>query len=453
MLAFGYVLLFAVIALEVPLALNFSRRVDSEVRSEASTGAQAVAAAASGRLGARSALDDLVRRQARATGGRVLVVGAAGRVLSDSAGTGLRGAPYGSRPEITAALQGRVAQGTRRSDSLGEDILYTAVPVVERGRTRGAVRVTQSVGAVRREVRKDVLALVGLGLAVLAIGLALAWVIAGSLSTPLRGLAATARRIAGGDLQARAEPAGSAEQVEVAHAFNDMTERLVRSLGAQREFVANASHQLRTPLTGLRLRLEAAGLKARGDDALRRDLAAAEHEAERLGKLVGDLLSLAEDGQRPPTGVAVSLAAAARRAAERWAPRAEIELEGTGEGWALASPGDVDTMLDALIENALHYGGPESPVTVAWDDAPAISVLDRGPGLAPGEREQVFERFYRGSASRGGASGTGLGLTIVGALARRWGGTAELRDRPGGGTLAAVRLTAATAPARTEVPS
>jgi len=73
-LAFGYVLLFAVIALEVPLALNFSRRVDSEVRSEASTGAQAVAAAASGRLGARAALDDLVRRQARAGGGRVLVV-------------------------------------------------------------------------------------------------------------------------------------------------------------------------------------------------------------------------------------------------------------------------------------------------------------------------------------------------------------------------------------------
>jgi len=317
------------------------------------------------------------------------------------------------------------------------------------------VRVTQSVGAVRREVRKDVLALVGLGLAVLAIGLALAWVIAGSLSTPLRGLAATARRIAGGDLHARAEPSGSAEQVEVAHAFNDMTERLVRSLGAQREFVANASHQLRTPLTGLRLRLEAAGLKARGDDALRRDLAAAEHEAERLGKLVGDLLSLAEDGQRPPTGVAVSLAAAARRAAERWAPQAgrELELDGAGEGWALASAGDVDTMLDALIDNALHYGGAEVPVTLTWDDAPAIAVLDRGPGLAADEREQVFERFYRGSASRGGAPGTGLGLTIVGALARRWGGTAELRDRVGGGTVAEVRLTPAPAPARAEVAS
>ena len=240
-LAFGYVLLFVVIALEVPLALNFSRRVDSEVRSEASTGAQAVAAAASGRLGNRADLDALVLRQSRETGGRVLVVGATGRVLADSAGAGLRGSAYGSRPEIAGALQGRVTQGTRHSDSLGEDILFTAVPVVEQGRTRGAVRVTQSVGAVHREVRKDILALIGLGGAVLAIGLGLAWAIAGSLSRPLRGLASTARRIAGGDLAARAEEAGSAEQVEVAHAFNDMTGRLVRALDVQREFVANAS--------------------------------------------------------------------------------------------------------------------------------------------------------------------------------------------------------------------
>ena len=104
-------------------------------------------------------------------------------------------------------------------------------------------------------------------------------------------------------------------------------------------------------------------------------------------------------------------------------------------------------MLDALIENALHYGGPRRRSRSPGTTRPAIAVLDRGPGLAAGEREQVFERFYRGSASRGGAPGTGLGLTIVGALARRWGGTAELRDRPGGGTVAEVRLT--PAPRRT----
>ena len=115
-------------------------------------------------------------------------------------------------------------------------------------------------------MRRDVIALLALGAAVLALGLALAWAIAGSLSRPLRGLARTARRIAGGDLQARAVPTGSSEQVEVANAFNDMTERLVRALDAQRDFVANASHQLRTPLTGLRLRLEAASLKADDPD-------------------------------------------------------------------------------------------------------------------------------------------------------------------------------------------
>ena len=144
------------------------------------------------------------------------------------------------------------------------------MPIVNAGRAAGAVRLTQSVKAVNDEVRRDVVALLALGAAVLALGLGLAWAIAGSLSRPLRGLARTARQIAAGDLRTRATPTGSTEQVEVANAFNDMTDRLVRALDAQREFVANASHQLRTPLTGLRLRLESASLRAEDAD-LKRD--------------------------------------------------------------------------------------------------------------------------------------------------------------------------------------
>ena len=161
-----------------------------------------------------------------------------------------------------------------------------------------------------------------------------------------------------------------------------------------------------------------------------------------------DLLSLAEDGQRPRTGVPVSLRAAAGRAADRWAEPAAlagttIEREGTADAWALASAGDVDTILDALIENALHYGGEGGvggTVSIAVEHGPVLAVLDRGPGLAPGEADQVFGRFYRGSASRQGAPGTGLGLTIVETLARRWGASASLGDRPGGGARAEVRF-------------
>ena len=112
---------------------------------------------------------------------------------------------------------------------------------------------TQGVDAVQREVRNDVIALIGVGMVALLLGLAVAWFLAGSLAKPLRGLAAAARRVSGGDLDARAQVEGSAEQREVAAAFNEMTARLSHSLRAQREFVANASHQLRTPLTGLSL--------------------------------------------------------------------------------------------------------------------------------------------------------------------------------------------------------
>ena len=446
--AFGYVLVFTLIALEIPLTLNFSRRVDSEVRGEAGAAAHAIAAAASGRLTTRPALAALAADQATRLNGRVLIVDQGGRVLVDSASSATPGSPYASRPEIASALRGAETQGERHSSSLHEDLLFTAVPIVDAGHTTGAVRVTQSVEGVHGQVRKDVLGLLGLGAAVLLLGLGLAWALAGSLSRPLRNLAKAARRVAGGDMQARATPAGSSEQVEVANAFNDMTERLGRTLDAQRDFVANASHQLRTPLTGLRLRLESASLKA-SDPDLRRDLAAGEHETERLAKLLADLLRLAQDGQRP-AAARVGLGAAAGRAAERWREQAElgghsIELASDRDEVEIAAiNGDLDTILDNLIENALNYTPGGQPVTLEWGrdrDGAFMAVLDRGPGLDEDEADHVFDRFYRGSSSKGGSvPGTGLGLAIVETLARRWGGTATLVTRPGGGARAEVRF-------------
>ena len=317
LLAFAYILIVVIVALEVPLALNLSRRVDAEIKSEAQGQTQLLAAAASGRLDEPAELDLLVRRSARDLGGRAIVVDAAGTLLADSAAPGAPAAvSYASRPEVARALSGRPSQGTRHSDSLDEDLLFTAVPVLVEGRRAGAVRVTQGVDGVQREVRNDVIALVGVGVVALLLGLGVAWFLAGSLAKPLRGLAAAARRVSGGDLDARAEVEGSAEQREVAAAFNEMTARLSHSLRAQREFVANASHQLRTPLTGLRLRLEAAALKS-SDPQVARELSAAEHETERLARLLSELLTLAGERERPaPQPVDVGEAAAA--ACGRW---------------------------------------------------------------------------------------------------------------------------------------
>jgi signal transduction histidine kinase len=317
LLAFAYVLVLVIVALEVPLGLNLSRRVDAEIRREAQGQAQLLAAGASGRLDDRAQLRPLVESSARDLGGRVIVVDENGTLLADSARGGAAGdESYASRPEIARALNGRASQGERHSQLLDEDLLFTAVPIVVDGRPVGAVRVTQGVDAVQREVRNDVIALIGVGVVALLLGLAVAWLLAGSLAKPMRHLASSARRVARGDLDARADVEGSTEQQEVATAFNDMTARLGRSLRAQREFVANASHQLRTPLTGLRLRLEAAAAKTDEPD-VRDELAAAEHETERLARLLAELLTLAGERERPaPQPVDVGEVAAG--AYERW---------------------------------------------------------------------------------------------------------------------------------------
>jgi signal transduction histidine kinase len=449
--AFAYVLVLMLVALEVPLGLNLPKRVDAEVRAQALDQARVVATSAAGRLDDAGALQPIVRTSAVAAGGRVIVVDATGRLLADSAGSA-PGAAYGTRPEVRTALGGTVAQGERHSASLDEDILYTAVPIVQRGQREGAVRVTQSLTAVDDEKRKDILGLVGIGLAALALGLVVAWVLAGYLTRPLRSLTAAARRVEAGDLDARAEETGAREHREVAHAFNDMTERLGQSMAAQRDFVANAAHQLRTPLTGLRLRLEAAGLKTE-DEALRRDLEAGEREAERLARTVTDLLTLAREGQRPAAVAPLALTVAGEAALERWVSVAEehgcdLELRDRSAGARVqASAEDVAVILDNLIENAIEHTRPGTAVVVELAAEGAIAVSDAGPGLEPGEEERVFERFFRGSSRGERPRGSGLGLTIVRVLARRWGGDATIANHPEGGARAVVRLPLAAGPA------
>jgi signal transduction histidine kinase len=449
LLAFAYGFLLIVIALEVPLALNLRRRVDAEVRNDAAGQAHIVAAQASGSMNRPAQLRRIANQAASQLGARVIVVDSNGMLRADSAGSPRRS--FASRPEIQVALKGQTAQGTRHSDTLGEDLLYSAVPVTNGGRIAGAVRVTQSVGSVHDRVRRSVLALAAIGAAALGLGLVLAWFLADSLSRPLRKLAATARRVEEGDLDARADVTGAKEQREVTSAFNDMTERIGTVLAAQREFVSNASHQLRTPLTGLRLRLESATAKADSPE-LERELTAAEQEVDRLARLLNTLLMLAREGQTKVTGRLVSLGLASKHAHERWEARSDqlgqrLLLEAGDDVVVLAVEEDLAIILDNLIENALHYSPEGSSVTIQFGregtDA-YLAVLDDGPGLEPGEEQAVFERFRRGSAGKS-SPGTGLGLAIVQTLAQRWGGRASLSARPEGGTRAEIRLPAGDA--------
>ena len=152
--------------------------------------------------------------------------------------------------EIASALAGTSQPGDEDSATVGEELLFTAVPVLDQGRTVGAVRVTQSNAAVSERVRRNVLVVVGVGLAALALGSVSPGYSPARLHGRCERSRDTARRVEDGELDARAEVTGAREQQEVAIAFNEMTDRLGQVLEAQREFVGNASHQLRTPLPG-----------------------------------------------------------------------------------------------------------------------------------------------------------------------------------------------------------
>jgi two-component system, OmpR family, sensor kinase len=444
--ALAYVLLLAIVALGVPLAINLSARVNAEVRTQAQAQADLVAATAADLLGRaeRPELQTLARTAASSLRGRILVVDRTGRVLVDSAGPAEVGSSYRSRPEIAAAITGRQIQVQRSSKTLGQEILATAVPVIRDRHPIGAVRVTQSIAAVHSAVRRAEVGLVLIGVIVLALGLFAGALIAAQVGRPIGRLEEVARRVAHGDLDARAELEGSREQKSLARSFNEMTARISHLLGAQREFVADASHQLRTPLTGLRLRLEEA--RARGaDDGARPELDAAIGEVDRLAHTVEELLVLSRAGERRTTGTGVDLADLAQAAVGRWwGPAADRGLriahrhQGPPATVWTARP-DAERALDCLLENAINYSPPSALVELV-SGAGRIEVRDRGPGLAADERESVFDRFHRGRAGRVGPPGSGLGLPIARELARAWNGDVALKDREGGGSVAVLSL-------------
>jgi len=438
LLAIAYVLLLAILALGVPLALNLRDRVDSEVRSQARSQADVIAATAADSIGdSKPALRGLARRSAESVRGRVLIVDEGGRVIADSAGPATEGDSYANRPEFAAALDSRPFQETRPSETLDADLLATAVPVIDEGRPAGAVRVTQSVDAVDRAVWRSIAGVALLGAVVLLFGLGVGALIARRIARPLARLDATAGRIAEGDLEQRAPVEGTTEQRSLAISFNTMTGRLAEALQAQRQFVADASHQLRTPLTGLRLRLEEARAESR-DSAARTEIDHGIREVDRLSEMVEELLVLSRAGEmREVETERLDLGEQVDAAARRWHGPAHdggVDLRVRHTNGALpvrCSRAALERALDALVENAIRYSPAGTEVEIVAD-RDAVDVLDRGPGLAPGEDELVLRRFHRGSAGRSGPSGTGLGLAIAQELAGTWGGDLRIANRDDG---------------------
>ncbi|MBS1869393.1 MAG: HAMP domain-containing histidine kinase [Actinobacteria bacterium] len=441
-------LLLAVVALEVPLIFSLNDRVQAEVRTQARGQTDVVAASVADLVAPprERALRQLVASAASSVRGRVIVLDLHGRLLADSAG-GPLGTSYADRPEVRAALRGRSFQSQRGSQTLGQNILATAAPVLRgtRGTVVGAVRITQSVAAVRRAVRRSTAGLLLVGAIVLALGLLAGSFIAGQFVRPIRHMRAAAARVAAGDLDTRVALEGSTEERSLARSFNDMTDRIRDMLTRQQAFVADASHQLRTPLAGLRLRLEEAEAAGVSPEAAA-ELAAGEREVDRIAELVEELLVLSSAGEPDASAEPIDLAGAAAAAHHRWEPLAReqgrqvVLLEPREPALVSAARADVDRVLDALVENALRYA-PAGSIVSLRASGETVEVLDGGPGIAADEEEAVFERFHRGAAGRRTPGGTGLGLTIARTLARRWAGDVTIANRAdGAGARALLRL-------------
>ena len=444
-LAFAYILLAVIVALTIPLAVNLSRRAQSEIETDTLLSAQTLAAYI-----AAENIDDPDQIEEIVAGAspkieRVIVTDLDGTVVYDSDGEDVdEDFDTSSRPEMQQALRGVPNAEIRFSQTEGRNLLVAAAPIIDE-RQVGAIRLTRDFSEIDAARRRSIVGLVIIGLAALGAGVLIAFGLGGSISQPVRQLAGAASRLGEGDLSTRAGEldSGTSEVKELAASFDEMADRLERTVQAQREFVANASHQLRTPLTGMKLRLEGAIAAATNDD-VRRQLEAAELEVDRLSEIVDRLLVLASEIEHAPTHV--DLDDAAHRAVERWRERAErlsSTLSTSGPGaLAQGNPTDVDQILDNLLDNSLAYApGVIEIETGLTDGAAWVMVRDHGAGIPPGDQTRVTERFYRGSGAVAG--GSGLGLAIASDLAEKWGGSLTISTAEGGGTRVEVRFRSA----------
>lgn len=317
-----------------------------------------------------------------------------------------------------SALAGRVADATRAGR------LVVAVPVARQELVLGAVRAERSDAIVSQRVHDTWLVMGAGALLVLALAGGLATVFAARLARPVERLSAAVRRLGDGDFASRAQPVGVAELDDAAAALNATAGRLGRLVERERAFSADASHQLRTPITALRLELEA--VQALG--ARPQSIPAALGQVERLEATIATLLAAGRDTTAPSTPLDLDAILAAAESDWRGALAASGRplrvIRDADVPAATATPGGVLQILQVLLGNATRHGAGAVTVRVrAAGPAVAIDVADEGPGVL-GDVEAVFSR--RATAGEG----HGIGLNLARALASADGGRLIL-ERPG----------------------
>jgi two-component system, OmpR family, sensor kinase len=383
------------------------------------------------------------------------VLDADGRVLQSTEEAGRR--PVISRSTARDARRGRVYANVEVGSEREREpfrVLAEPVPGDDAGRIVVVGESLEETDEAVARVRDALLA--GGAIAVVLAGLG-AWLLAGAALRPVERMRRQAAEISEHDATSRlAVPATRDELAALGTTMNELLARLQGALRQQRAFVADAGHELRTPLAVLRTELELAGRRYRSREELLDTIANATEETHRLARLAEELLFLARSEDQAidrRDGVPLlpllerSADAIRARAAER---RVTVTSDGAADGTAAVDSDLLRRALDNLLENALRYAPPQSRVTLRVQRADGadgddgwveIEVLDEGPGFAPEFLPHAFERFRRADDARSRADGgAGLGLAIVLAVAQAHGGTATADNRPSGGAVVALRI-------------
>lgn len=434
---------------DVPLALYLRSIESNRLITELQRDAFVIAGRSEAALAAGTAVDNapltaMLIAYSEAENSEVVVADAAGVLVAASSPDAVIGSDLSAQPAIRSALAGETASGERELPYGSAAVLYVAVPVLSGPRTLGAVRLTYPASELDARVNERLQGLlIVAGLTLLA-AFAVAFLLAATITRPIRRLQETTAQLASGDLSARAvTDQGAGELRRLGRDLNTMSDRLSSLVEAQRSFAGDASHQLRTPLTALRLRLdEAAETMVSSPDAAAESLDMARAETERLQHVIDGLLRLARAEGEQQELVQLDMAAIAAERIAIWQPLAEeqgvgLELVAPRSALIMAVREAPEQILDNYLDNALSVSPPDSRVIVTITESAAgefgtttLLVTDSGPGLSPEARTRAFDRFW---SVREDNAGTGLGLAIVRHLAIASGASVELRESATGG--------------------
>jgi two-component system sensor histidine kinase MprB len=306
----------------------------------------------------------------------------------------------------------------------------------------GAAQIARSIADTNNVLSALDLRLLLIALAGTAVAATSAWLIARRIVRPVEQLTVAAEQIAATQqLEHHIEITRRDELGRLAGSFNTMLAALGSSRAQQQRLVMDASHELRTPLTALRTNIELLQRAGTLDEAQRVELVdAAQVELAELGELVTELVDLATDARAEEPVQRVDVGDLIERVVERERRRSgrPIVLSRDGDAAVNVRVSAIDRAVHNLLDNACKFSPADTPIEVDVRGG-VVEVRDRGVGVATGERSLVFDRFYRAAAARS-QPGSGLGLAIVRQIAELHGGTVELLEREGGGTVARLTL-------------